>query len=279
MKIYISLDMEGIAGTFTWTQEENNRAEVRKCIMQQVEWVIEGIHQSEANKQIEEIVIADSHSSGDSLLYETTAFDDRLHIISGYPRPKYMMPAFDKSYDIVFFVGYHGGIGTVHSNMDHSYSPRFHRIWLQDKPMNESLINAAYAGLFDVPVGLVIGDDALFNQLKTSDALPWVEYVTTKYSLSRFSVKCKPMNVVRIETIEAVKKTLKSDITGFLIYKFTPPVTLKIELQTTSMADAVEMMPDVKRLDGFTIEYTHNDYSQIFDAIDAIATLARSTKW
>ena len=59
MKIYISLDMEGIAGTFTWTQEENNRAEVRKCIMQQVEWVIEGIHQSEANKQIEEIVIAD----------------------------------------------------------------------------------------------------------------------------------------------------------------------------------------------------------------------------
>ena len=119
MKVYISLDMEGIAGTFTWTQEENNRAEVRKCISQQVEWVIEGIRASSADKEIEEIVIADSHSSGDSLLYETTALDDRLHIISGYPRPNYMMPAFDNTYSIVFFVGYHGGIGTLNSNMDH----------------------------------------------------------------------------------------------------------------------------------------------------------------
>src|SRR5438477_4505226 len=120
MKIYISLDMEGIAGTFTWTQEENNRAEVRKCISQQVEWIIDGVHASKANAKIEEIVIADSHASGDSLLYEITGLDDRLHIITGYPRPKYMMPAFDNTYDIVFFAGYHGGIGTLHSVMDHS---------------------------------------------------------------------------------------------------------------------------------------------------------------
>ncbi len=279
MKIYISLDMEGIAGTFTWTQEENNRAEVRKCISQQVEWVIEGIHQSAANGRIEEIVIADSHSQGDSLLYDITRLDDRLHLISGYPRPKYMMPAFDSSYDVVFFVGYHGGIGTLHSNMDHSYSPRFHRIWLQDKPMNESLINAAYAGYFGVPVGLVICDDALHNQLKNGDGLPWPEYVVTKYSLSRFSVKSKPLGTVREETIKAVKRTLGPDISRFRVYKFEPPIRLKIELQTASMADAVEMIPDVKRLDGFTIELAHNDYAQIFDAIDAIASLARSTKW
>src|SRR4030095_569991 len=196
MKIYISLDMEGIAGTYSWAQEETNRAEVRKCISSQVEWIIEGIHTSSVNNELEEIVIADSHSSGDSLLYETTGLDDRLHLISGYPRPKYMMPAFDESYNIVFFVGYHGGIGTLHSVMDHRYSPRFHRIWLQNKPLNESLINAAYAGYYNVPVGLVIGDDALYNQLMQSDAMPWIKYVITKYSLSRFSVKSKPQNVV-----------------------------------------------------------------------------------
>lgn len=279
MKIYISLDMEGIAGTFTWEQEENNRAEVRKCISRQIEWVIEGIHASKVNNEIEEIVIADSHSSGDSLVYEITALDERLHLISGYPRPKYMMPAFDESYDIVFFVGYHGGIGTLHSVMDHSYSSRFHRIWLQDKPMNESLINAAFAGRYDVPVGLIIGDDALLNQIKTGDGLPWVEYVTTKYSLSRFSVKSRPLNVVRRESIEAVKKVLDSDISKIPVYKFSSPVKLKIELQTASMADIVCMIPDVRRIDGVTIEIVHNDYAQIFDAIDAISTLARSTRW
>ncbi len=271
--------MEGIAGTYTWLQEETNRAEVRKCIARQAEWIIEGIHSSKVNNDIEEIVIADSHSSGDSLLYEITALDDRLHLISGYPRPKYMMPAFDSSYSVVFFAGYHGGIGTLHSNMDHSYSPRFHRIWIQDLPMNESLINAAYAGYYNVPVGLVIGDDALYKQLMEKNALPWVKYVTTKYSLSRFAVKSKPFNVVRNETHKAVKYVLDSDFSKLPVYKFEPPFRLKIEFQTASMADAVSMMPDVKRLDGITIELQHNDYTQIFDAIDAISMLARSVKW
>lgn len=275
----MSLDMEGIAGTFSWTQEDNNRPEVRKCIAQQVEWVIEGIKSSKANKTIDEIVIADSHSDGDNLLYEITVLDDRLHLISGTPRSKYMMPAFDKSYSVVFFIGYHGGIGTIHASMDHSYAPRFHRIWIQDKPMNESLMNAAYAGYFNVPVGLVVGDDALINQLKSNDAMPWIVPVITKYSLSRFAVKNKPLNIVRKETHAAVKSLLSSNVSKIPVYKFEPPIKLKIELQTTSMADVLEMLPDVKRTDGVTIEFTHNDYAEMFDAIDAMATLARTTKW
>jgi len=279
MNIYISLDMEGIAGTYTWTQEEKNHPEVRKCITQQVEWVIEGIKSSKVNKSIKEIVIADSHEAGDNLLYEITALDDRLHLISGYPRPKYMMPAFDKSFDIVFFVGYHGGIGTIHSAMDHSYTPRFHRIWINKQPVNESLINAAYAGYFNVPVGLIMGDDALQKQISESSSLPWVNYVVTKYSLSRFSVKNLPINVVKKKTFEAVKKVLSSDIKKIPIFKFKPPINLKIEFQTTSMADLVEMMPDVKRIDGFTIEFTHKDYAEVFDGIDAIATIVHTAKW
>jgi D-amino peptidase len=279
MKIYISLDMEGIAGILTWTQEENNRSEVRKCMTQQIEWVIEGIRLTPVNKSIDEIVVADSHSAGDSLLYDVTAIDDRLHLISGFPRPKYMMPAFDGSYSVVFFVGYHGGIGTLNSNMDHSYSSRFHRIWIQDKLMNESLINAAYAGYYKVPVGLVIGDDALRNQLTVKGAMPWAKYVVTKYSLSRFAVKNRPLNVVKKETIGIVKKVLSSDLKKIPLYEFKSPIKLKIEFQTTSMAGVVSLVPGVRRIDGVTVEFIHKDYSEVFDAIDAFAELARTVKW
>lgn len=278
MKIFISFDMEGIAGTFTWTQEENNRSEVRKCIAQQIEWIISGIKSSKRNKSIEEILIADSHSSGDNLLYEITSLDDRLHLISGYPRPKYMMAGLDNTFSVVFFVGYHGGIGTLYSVMDHSYTPRFHRIWINDKLMNESLINAAYAGYYNVPVGLVIGDDSLMKQLST-DGLAHAEYVITKYSLSRFSVKNRPVNLVKKDTIEGVKKVLNSDLKKIPVYRFESPIKLKIEFQTTSMADLAEMLPDINRLDGFTIELIHNDYAEVFDAIDAMATLVRTAKW
>jgi D-amino peptidase len=279
MKIYISLDMEVIAGTYSWTQEENNRVEVRKCMTQQIEWVIEGIRSSSIDKSVGEIVIADSHSAGDSLLYDITSIDDRLHLISGFPRPQYMMPAFDNSYSVVFFVGYHGGIGTLNSNMDHSYSQRFHRIWVQNKLMNESLINAAYAGYYKVPVGLVIGDDALKKQLMVKDSMPWVKYVLTKYSLSRFAVKNRPRNVVKKETIETVKKILSLDLKKIPVYSFKSPVKLRIEFQTASMADVVSMIPNVKRIDGVTVEYIHRDYREIFDAIDAFAELAKTVKW
>jgi len=145
--------------------------------------------------------------------------------------------------------------------------------------MNESLINAAYAGYFNVPVGLVIGDDALRRQLEPDDAMPWVEYVETKYSLSRFSVKSKPINVVRNETTKAVKKVLESDLSKIPVYKFEPPIKLNIEFETASMTDVVCMIPGIKRIDGIHIEYVRNDYAELFNAIDAISALAGSVKW
>jgi D-aminopeptidase len=42
------------------------------------------------------------------------------------------------------------------------------------------------------------------------------------------------------------------------------------------MTDQACLMPDVCRLDGRTIEYTHADYAVLFEAIMALVTLAAS---
>ncbi|KYH33295.1 D-aminopeptidase [Clostridium tepidiprofundi DSM 19306] len=275
MKIYISLDMEGIAGTFNWKQEDKDRQSVKKQITNQVEWVIKGIKESSKNSSIEEIVIADSHSGGDNLHYDITEIDDRIHIISGYPRPQYMMPALDESYDLIFFVGYHAGVGTSYASMDHTYSgSRVHKIWINDIPMNEALINSAYAAYYNIPVALVIGDKALEKELMVENAMPWVKYVCTKEALSRYSAKLKPIGQVKKETIEAVKNVLNSDIDNFSIYQFKTPVKLTIEFQTSAMADVAALMPGTKRLDGRTLEFTHEDYKILFDALMALITLS-----
>ena len=87
------------------------------------------------------------------------------------------------------------------------------------------------------------------------------------------------MKIVQKETHDAVRSLLDSDIGNVPVYSFKPPIKLKIEFQTSSMADKVSMIPDVTRLDGITIEYKHEDYAEIFDAIDAFAALAGSVKW
>ncbi|HNT52924.1 MAG TPA: M55 family metallopeptidase, partial [Candidatus Syntrophosphaera sp.] len=121
-----------------------------------VETVLKAALASPQASSIEEIVIADSHSAGDNLDYSITSLDKRISLISGSPRPCYMMPDFGGEFSQVWLLGYHSGTGALRGNMDHSYSnSRIHKIWINGQRMNEALINAAYAGYHKVPVGLV----------------------------------------------------------------------------------------------------------------------------
>jgi D-amino peptidase len=277
MKIYISLDMEGMPGTFNWDQEASDRAGVKACMYNHLQKVLETIIDSRQNHLIDEITIADSHAMGDNISYEITALDERINLISGGPRPYYMIPALSAEYDMVFLLGYHAGTGTHLANMDHTYSnKRIHKIWLNGLPMNEALINAAYAGFLGVPVTLVSGDKALQTELMTEEAMPWVHYITTKEAVSKFAAKNYSILRVREQTVQAVQKALAAEKALCPLYKISSPITLRIEFHSTAMADAACLMPYVKRLDGRTVEYINDDYAIIFEAIMALVTLAYS---
>ena len=43
MKLYISVDMEGLAGITNWKDETEDQVRFRKAMNEQVEWVLEGI--------------------------------------------------------------------------------------------------------------------------------------------------------------------------------------------------------------------------------------------
>ncbi|HRY84603.1 MAG TPA: M55 family metallopeptidase [Candidatus Cloacimonadota bacterium] len=275
MKLYISLDMEGIPGTFNWENEKLDRPMVRKAIRGHIEDLIEGIRESRHSDDISEIVIADSHSAGDNLDYDITGLDERIYLISGSPRPYYMMPMLDSSFGQVFLLGYHAGTGALKGNMDHTYSnSRIQKIFLNDQPMNEALINAAYAGFLGVPVSLVTGDLTLRSELLREGAMPWLKYVVTKEAHSKFSAKNYPQNVVRQSLHHEINSALAQNRDDIPLYALSSPYRLKIEFHSTAMADQACMMPYTKRLDGRTILYEDNDFGIIFEAIMALVTLA-----
>ena len=285
MKVFCSIDMEGIAGTINWAQEDDfgTRQQVKKCIKRQVEWVIKGIHESEQNHMIDEIVIADSHNNGDSLDYDITELDDRLYLITGSPRPEYMMPMFDKRYDVVFFLGYHAGAGRIKSTMDHTFSnSAFHNVWINGKLVNEALLNAAYAGYHGVPVGLITGDLGLKKQLDENDDMDWVEYVITKEGITRYAAKHYPINVVKNNTIEAVKRVLRKKINEIPVFKFESdydhPIELKIHFNKTEMADVAQFVPETTRINARTIQYKNHSYKSIFNTVAVYSALTRASR-
>ncbi|HPG92605.1 MAG TPA: M55 family metallopeptidase [Clostridia bacterium] len=280
MKIYISVDMEGLAGITDFSQEKEDSVRFRKAMNDQVAWVIEGIHSCEKNEEIEKITIADSHGKGTNLSWdELSELDDRVYLISGTPRPQYMMPDFNSEYDMVFFVGYHAGIGMIGANMDHTYSlTSVHNFWINGKPMNESTINAAYASYFGVPVTLVIGDSGLKKQLQDEEMMPWVNYVCTKESLSRFAAVFKPKNILKQETIETVAKTIDE----FLeedepLYIIESPYKLRVEFNYGLQAEIASLIPNAIQIDSRTLELEFDDYKSLFDGIMSLCYCTKFT--
>ena len=64
----------------------------------------------------------------------------------------------------------------------------FRRVWINDHIVGETQLNAAYAGHFGVPVGLITGDLALRTWLEEENVLRRARYVVTKEALARAAI-------------------------------------------------------------------------------------------
>lgn len=276
MKIYISVDMEGMAGITAPYQETGEKESFRRALHNQVRWIIDGIHQSCKDGEIEEITISDSHGGGTNLSYdELSQMDDRISLVSGSPRRQYMMACLDETYDVVFLAGYHAGPGERFATMDHAFSGKtVASLKINGVYMNESTANAALAGEYGVPVGLVVGDSGLKKQLIDDRMMPWVSFVVTKESLSRYAAKYRPQSRLSRETAEAVKQVLASDLTQIPRYRLEAPYTLSIEFKSTAMADMAAQAPGITRVSGTEIQAVCPTLEELETAILALTGLA-----
>ena len=62
MKIYISVDMEGMAGITAPYQEKEETVSFRRALHNQIRWIIDGIHQSPRNGEVESDIVISSTS-------------------------------------------------------------------------------------------------------------------------------------------------------------------------------------------------------------------------
>ena len=129
MRVYISVDMEGIAGVVHEDQTDpidpRHAAEyARSCRLMtgEANAAIEGALAAGAGR----IVVSDSHW----LMRNISA--DELHeaaeLLSGNPRSLSMVEGIDDGFDALFFIGYHGRAGTARSTIDHTYTDRIHEV-------------------------------------------------------------------------------------------------------------------------------------------------------
>src|SRR4029079_7858167 len=167
-KIFISADMEGIAGVVQPAQLgpdgfEYGRA--REWMTAEVNAAIAGIRDAGPA----EIVVCDSHGNGQSVLIDK--LPDDVRIVRGFPRPLEMMQGIDETFAAAVFIGYHASEWTVDAVRGHTISSaRLLGVKLNGTEVSEGIFNAALAGQFGVPVAFVSGDRLAVTQLQKAVA-------------------------------------------------------------------------------------------------------------
>ena len=265
MKIFISVDMEGIGGVVSLSHvlsKGGDYQRFRKWMTEEILAVIEGAKNMGATK----ITIADSHGSMTNLLIEDLPED--VTVITGFPRPLCMVHGIWEGYDVALFLGYHARKGVKGGVMSHTISGRtFSAIRINGEDASEFYLNALVAGFYGVPVALVAGDLEICKEAEGK--IRNIETVVTKVGITRFSARTKTLKAIKKELKEKTVRAL-SKVKKGVIRPIKPGEEILLELKffDPDVPDLLEYIEKVERKDGVTIQYKARDIIEAYKLIE-----------
>ena len=265
LKVYISVDMEGVAGVVTPDQLGPSGFEYerfRRFMTSEALAAVQAAKESGAS----EIVVSDSHGNGENLLIEQ--FPKDVRIVRAWPRHGGMMAGLDATFDAALFVGYHASTTNPRGVRAHTFSSaHLARVSLNGNAVTEGEFNAAYAGALGVPVIFAAGDDAATQELKSR--LGNIEIAETKKSLGFHSaVTLTPE--ASCEKIAAGVKGALRHLPDFKPYLLSAPVTLELTFKNYTPAEILSYLRAVQRIDSHTIRFVGKDMAEVDDFIEFV---------
>lgn len=164
LKVFISVDMEGLAGAVTSADVSaagRDYEHFRRIMAAETNAAIEGAFRAGAT----DVLVRDSHGSKQNLLPGDV--DPRARLLRGASTgPRNMMEGIDSTFGAVVFIAYHAKAGTPNAVMAHTSNSNVIDFSINGVSLPEGGYNALVAGLAGVPVVFVSGDAAVVDQLR-----------------------------------------------------------------------------------------------------------------
>ena len=260
LKVFISVDMEGIAGVVTGDQLSPGGFEYqrfREFMTNEALAAVNAAKQSGAT----EILVGDSHGNAENLLIEK--FPKDVRIIRSWPRRFSMMAGIDETFDAVIFIGYHSSTNNMRGVRAHTFSSaRLTRVALNGKDVTEGAWNAAIAGHFGVPVVMVSGDDAAVEEVRS--LVGNIEAAEVKKSLSFHSANTLTPEA-SCELIGQKVKAALARLKDFRPFTVSAPVTLDVSFKHYRVSEVLAYLKTVQRTDAHSIQYIGKDMLDVAD--------------
>ena len=265
LKVYISVDMEGIGGVVTNEQlgpAGFEYARARQFMTDEALAAIAGARDAGAT----EILLSDSHGNGQNLLIDQLPPD--VKVIRSWPRPLMMMEGVDSSFVAAVFIGYHSSTANVAGVRAHTMSSAtLTSVKLNGVEVPEGGMNAAIAGHFGVPVVAISGDNAAIAEVrKFTGPVPGAE---VKRAISFHSAETLTPKAAQ-ELIRARVKEGVQQRASAKPYVLRGPVTLDMSFKNYRAAELLAYLPIVTRVDAHTIRFVGKDITEVSRFIEFV---------
>ena len=258
LRVFLSVDMEGIAGAVTPEQLGPGGFEYnafREIVTAEALAAIEGAREAGATQ----FVVADAHGNGQNLLLDR--FPDDVEIVRSWPRPLHMMEGIDESFDAVFLIGYHAAATNLEGVRAHTFSSaNYAAVVLNGRAIPEGGMSAAIAGHFGVPIALVTGDDVTIAEME--EILGDVEGVVVKEALGFHSARTLTPAAAQDRIREGARRAIER-LADFEPHHLDGPPVLELTFKNYRPAEVLAYLPIVERPADRTIRYRADDILEI----------------
>jgi D-amino peptidase len=267
LKVYISTDMEGVAGVVTADQLAPGSFEYERFRRFMTDETLAAVRAAQ-HAGATEIVVSDSHGNGENLLIE--AFPNDVRIVRSWPRHGLMAAGLDSTFNAVLLIGYHASTTSTTGVRAHTISSAsYARVALNGQDVSEGEWVAAQAGALGVPVVFASGDDAMARELR--QRLGDIVTVETKHTLGFHSaLTITPQESVA--RIGAGVSTALARLSKFKPYVLSTPIRLEVTFKNYMPAEVLSFLRSVERVNSHSIRFVGQDMDEVTDFMVLVGT-------
>jgi D-amino peptidase len=277
MRVYISVDMEGISGVTRWqdviaTGQDYQRA--RSWLTADVNAAIDGARLAGATA----FVVEENHGVEMLCNVVLDEIDPEADVVRGIPRGgATTAAALDESFDAMFLVGHHAKAGDPVGFCAHTISyERYRSVRIDGRPVGEGEIFATMAAQRQVPTALITGDDVVASEM--AEVCPGIESVVVKTALSKTGGRIIPprraQRLIRDGARRAIERLRKGEIP---MMDVNPPFVMEVELREPLAPDIEQSIatnhPEFEIVGDRTLRFEHVEMATAYRMAAVITVL------
>ena len=261
MKVYISVDIEGVTGITHWDEAEIGRPgyeTFRDQMTAEASAACEGALAAGAK----EVLVKDAHWTGRNLI--ASRLPEPVRLVRGWSGdPLYMVEEINEDFDALVMVGYHSGAACGGNPLAHTASGKEFRMLVNGDPMSEFLLHCMAAAELGVPTVFLSGDTLLCKSAKA--VRPDIHTVATNTGKGAATVSIHPARAV--EAIRSGVEAALMDQTTRSLLPLRDRYELELWFDKNEDAYAASFYPGATLQDPHAVRFEADRFYDIMRAL------------